>query len=81
MHASEFSYALFGEDGAPNLDGLSIDPAELDTAADVFDRLASYARTKAKAMRHRSKGDINTATKFEDSCEQLYKSLPEWARW
>jgi hypothetical protein len=81
MHASEFSYALFGENGAPNLDGLSINPTDLDTSGDVFDRLAAYARNKANAMRYRLAGDIPNALKVEKTLEMLYKSLPEWARW
>jgi hypothetical protein len=66
---------------APNLDGLSIDPADLDRAADVFRLLASYAQAKAQAMRLRLAGDVNQAVAMERYCDAEYKRLPEWARW
>jgi hypothetical protein len=65
----------------PNLDGLSIDADDLDKAAEVLETLARYARRKAKAMRARLSGDVNTALRHEATMERLYETLPEWARW
>jgi hypothetical protein len=65
----------------PNLDDLSIDPADYDRAAQVFDALARYASLKASAMRTRLAGRINPALRMEERLEEIYASLPEWARW
>ena len=65
----------------PNLDGLSINPADLYTAASVFGQLAAYAGHKADAMKHRMAGDIECATAHEKNCDRIYRQLPEWARW
>lgn len=65
----------------PNLDGLSVDPADLDKAAKVFKLLRKYAKCKAAAMRQRLIGNINEALRHEHNCEVVYNDLPEWARW
>lgn len=80
-HPSEWRFALFGEDGAPNLDGLSIDPNDLDKAARVLRILSRYATLKAQAMRARSVGMIPQALDLERDLESLYQRLPQWARW
>lgn len=64
-----------------NLDALSIDPADLDNAAIVFDKLRQYASNKATAMRYRMAGEIGPAMHRERLCERIYNELPEWARW
>lgn len=65
----------------PNLDGLSIDPADYDQVADVLRRLALYAERKAHAMRARLAGDVNEALRFERMNDAAYEQLPQWARW
>lgn len=65
----------------PNLDDLSIDPADLHKAAEMFGRLAAYADMKARAMELRTQGDVEAALCFERNCETTYKRLPAWARW
>jgi hypothetical protein len=66
---------------SPNLDDLSVDPADLDEAARVLRALSVYAEHKASAMRLRMSGDVRTATDTEAVCDYLYHRLPEWARW
>jgi len=65
----------------PNLDDLSVDPAELREAAVVLEKLARYARKKATAMETRMAGNIPAAMVHEVLLERIYKDLPEWARW
>lgn len=65
----------------PNLDDFSMDPADHDAACMLFDSLASYSRHKARAMRHRLKGEMGAARTQEEICEGVYKRLPEWAKW
>lgn len=63
----------------PNLDGTW--PEDLLELEKVFDTLRRYAGLKASAMGHRAAGDIVKATRMEETCERLYRQLPEWARW
>lgn len=62
-----------------NLDGL--DPSELDKLASVYEKLASYAKAKAPAMRARGSGRIGEAAVLETECERIYNALPQWAKW
>jgi hypothetical protein len=62
-----------------NLDAMF--PDELEEAVPVFESLANYARAKAKAMRERASGDIQGALQLEGICEDIYRHLPEWAKW
>ena len=43
--------------------------------------LGHYAYNRATAMRLRGRGDVNTAAIYEAICEQIYRRLPEFARW
>lgn len=63
-----------------NLDGFAT-VKEAAQAAQVLLKLSDYAKVKALAMRHRSEGYVTVALKLERRCEEIYKSLPEWARW
>ena len=45
------------------------------------DKLQRYATTTSRAMWHRLRGNIQQATAHESDCEQIYNSLPKWARW
>lgn len=65
----------------PNLDGLSIDPADLLAASWVFTVLAIYAEHKGRAMRLRAAGDLDGAGSFERAAESAYAKLPAWAKW
>ena len=65
----------------PNLDGLSVDPADYFAAAEVFGRLAAYADVKGRAMQLRAAGDVEAARAFERTAEATYRRLPEWAQW
>jgi hypothetical protein len=62
-----------------NLDEMSED--ELFETAVVLDQLASYARTRAHALRFRAAGLEARARHLERACEQIYAQLPMWARW
>ena len=63
-----------------NLDGF-IDPVDLDALTSVYEELARYATHKAKVMRLRERGYIQAALEHESKCEDIYRVLPEWARW
>lgn len=54
---------------------------ELEAFYKAFSGLASYAQTKAKAMRARVDGRINAALLDEEDCEVIYKRLPDAAKW
>lgn len=68
----------------PNLDDMTVDPADLEQASEVLALLASYARIKAGAMKCRlsANADDNAlAGDLERTLNVMYKRLPEWARW
>lgn len=44
-------------------------------------KLASYARFKADSMLHRLEGRIIDALDAERQMEQIYSSLPSYAKW
>ena len=54
---------------------------DLHAVSEVFRHLASYAEGKQMEMICRLKGEIGKAKCFEDACENVYKLLPEWAKW
>lgn len=56
-------------------------PEELLQVADVFEILATYAKTKARAMRDRINGNINDALAQEQQCDCYYARLPDWVKW
>lgn len=43
--------------------------------------LGHYAFNKSTAMKCRARGEIYTAQHYESICEQIYKRLPDFARW
>lgn len=63
----------------PNLDGL--DESELVALEKVFSCLGRYTHSKVVAMRYRVVGAIEDALNVERYCDQIYKELPDWARW
>jgi hypothetical protein len=63
----------------PNLD--CDDDKDLEELGRVMRALGDYAHKKATAMQARRAGAIDSALGFERSCDRLYESLPEWARW
>lgn len=65
----------------PNLDNLSDDPRDCDELAFVFKQLAKYAHLKAQSLRKRRAGLMTEAKYAESGMEDIYKSLPDWARW
>lgn len=65
----------------PNLDGLSVDPGDYDTACEVLGLLSYYAKLRARAMRARGHGRIMVAIELERRCDQTYNRLPAWAKW
>jgi len=58
-------------------------PEESDTekALEVLHALHTYATNCAQAVRHRIKGDVDQALRFEARCEMIYRDLPPYARW
>lgn len=47
----------------------------------VTHSLASYAYSKAAAMRCRVRGSMVQAQTYEGICERIYTRLPDWAKW
>lgn len=43
--------------------------------------LSHYACNKAVGINERLKGNIQTAEIYEKICENIYKNLPQYARW
>lgn len=61
----------------------SLFPASVspDEALGVLHALHTYASNCMVAMRHRMKGEIDQALRFESRCEMIYQGLPAYARW
>jgi hypothetical protein len=62
-----------------NLDALDTD--ELVEVGRLFIILARYTVLKQVAIECRMAGRINDALCCERHCEDIYKQLPDWARW
>jgi hypothetical protein len=60
-----------------NLDALT--PTELE--AITHPKLKTYAKTKARAMKARTSGDIAKALLLEDQCDRIYRRLPANLQW
>ena len=58
-----------------------VNPESLDALADVFAILRKYCTVRARAMRSRIAGDIESATVEEAICDAVYEQLPEEVRW
>jgi hypothetical protein len=43
--------------------------------------LGHYAWNKLTAMGCRKRGDVSSALVYEEICDRIYATLPEWARW
>jgi hypothetical protein len=52
-----------------------------DRALDILQELHTYAVNASHAVRHRLKGEIDQALRFEARCEMIYRDLPPYARW
>lgn len=70
----------FGFD-VPNLDDIECDITEYYRAEQVLLTLANYMNKRGKAKHYRLIGEITIAKAYEQDCENLYESLPHWARW
>lgn len=44
-------------------------------------QLGNYACNKAVAMKCRGEGQIQAALTYETICENIYKALPQFAKW
>lgn len=65
----------------PNLDNLSNDRRDYDELSKLFHKLAQWSHLKSQSLRKRMAG-LNTEAKYAESgMEDIYKSLPNWARW
>lgn len=64
-----------------NLDGLTLDPDTLEQVADTLSKLSVYAKLKAKAIRARRAGHVQTALTQERKADAVYVVLPDWAKW
>ena len=54
---------------------------DAEKALDVLHLLHTYSTNCAQAVRHRLKGDVDQALRFEARCEMIYRDLPPYARW
>ena len=63
---------------AANLDSMT--PAELREYSRVMHDLSQYARYKAIAIDERKAGNIQAALTFENGCQYVYDTLPQWAK-
>lgn len=71
----------------PNLDCETVSPEDMRKLCDFFRKvsdgyrqLSNYSEAKADAMECRGKGNIALALEFEATCDQIYESLPSWAK-
>ncbi len=62
-----------------NLDCMDIE--DLRKAAHAYEKLARYANKKIRAMTLRLEGSITAALDAEQTCDDIYKSLPKEYRW
>lgn len=65
----------------PNLDDMSVDASDYETASEVFRKLSAYVDLKAQAIKYRKQGITLAARNIEVECEHIYESLPQWAKW
>ena len=63
----------------PNMDAMDTD--DLAALEWTLDQLSKYADHKRRARALRVKGDIQAALSWEQACQNVYISLPVWARW
>lgn len=54
---------------------------ELAEVAKAIDQLTTYASLKEYAMHARNHNRINEASSLEGQCNNIYKQLPDWAKW
>lgn len=54
---------------------------DAEKAMEVLHLLHTYASNCAQAVRHRSRGEVDQALRFEARCEMIYRDLPPYARW
>lgn len=62
-------------------DYLSIWPGAKPSRRRAAATLAMYAENKAGAIRQREKGEIGYAMESERIADQIYSTLPAYARW
>jgi hypothetical protein len=65
----------------PNLDDLSVNPADYRELETTFNLLASYCSLKARSIDLRTDGNMVEATRYEKAMDRLYQKLPSWAKW
>lgn len=64
----------------PNLD-CGATPEQYAEANNLMLKIAYYLRLTGHAKQFRLDGQIDRAFKLEERAEQIYKSLPAWAKW
>lgn len=57
-----------------------VDSTTLALSQPAFQALKRYAANKSIAMACRSRGEIQAALRYEEICDQIYKLLPDYAR-
>jgi hypothetical protein len=53
---------------------------DIEQTIPVLTALATYANCKSVAMEKRLSGEIGIARRLEAHCDDIYKSLPDWAK-
>ena len=73
------------ESNVPNLDAMDADELMAfwmkHQGGRGYTELLNYASNKATAIGCRSRGEIGWALMYEGICDDIYKRLPDWARW
>lgn len=63
----------------PNLDDIPLE--DLVEYRDLFRKLYKYCNHKVEARCFRKEGIIDVAIAAEARAEEIYRVLPDWARW
>lgn len=90
MNTIQTTLTFFNQDdlaaAMPNLDGFNPSEmpqfrAEATEIINALQNMRSYAEAREMASDARLRGKIELAQRFESANEQIYKRLPEWAKW
>jgi len=71
----------FVELARSDVDGVAIKMFGSKDDVDTVKALASYAKLKSRAMALRESGNIRRALAAETECDNIYRRLPDKAKW
>lgn len=73
--------SIFPNDVVEAIEGYTHELSNPANRVNVVVMLREYCKRSMKARELRGKGTINLALQVEAANEELYKRLPEWAKW